>query len=108
MSTIAPDSISPVAALVENENSAATATGIPVIISPPSIATVDTLTLQAALAKYVKVIANKNARLIIQGIRIFAAHDRLDLFGTDLEIGRHVAVPANAITIPFNVIVADY
>lgn len=107
MSTTASDSTASAAALDKNGNSTATATKTPAFTPPPTIVTVDTLSLQAALAKYVKVIANKNARLIVQGICISAA-DCLDLLGTDLEIALHVFIPASAITTPSSTIVADY
>ena len=100
MSTNTPVSAAPASALVENEN--------PAVTPPPTIVIVDTLSLQAALAKYVKVVANKTARLLLQGVCISATDDCLDLFGTDLEITLHVAVPASAITTPLITIVADY
>ena len=100
MSTNASVSAAPAADLAENEN--------PAVTPPPTIVIVDTLSLQVALVKYVKVIANKSARLIVQGIRISVADDHLALLGTDLEISLHMAVPANAITTSLNTIVADH
>ncbi len=78
------------------------------VTTPDPIVTVDTQSIHAALAKYVKVIANKAARLIVQGIRLIAAEDRLDLFGTDLELSLHMTVPANVVLTPCSAIVADY
>ncbi len=75
---------------------------------PPTVVTVDTLSLQSALSKYVKVIANKTARRIVQGIRMIAAEERLDLFGTDLELSLHMTVPAEVVLTPCSAIVADY
>lgn len=108
MSTIAPSPTAPAADRAQNENPDTPATETPVITPPPTIVTVDTLSLQAALAKYIKLVTNKNGWLIVQGIRISAADDRLDLFGTDLEITLFVTIPANALTTPSNAIVADY
>ena len=108
MSTIAPSPTAPAADLAENENRDTSATEAPVITPPPTIVTVDTLSLQAALAKYTKLVTNKNGRLIVQGIRISAAEHHLDLLGTDLEIALYVTIPANALTTPSNAIVADY
>lgn len=104
----APDSIASVTALAENENHAATATETRLITPPPTIVTVDTQSLQTALAKYVKVVANKNARLPVQGIHISTTADRLYLLGTDLEVFLHVTVPATVVATPSNGIVAEY
>ena len=74
----------------------------------PTVVTVDTLTLQNALSQYVKVISNKTARLVVQGIRMIAAEGSLDLLGTDLEVSLHMTVPAGVTLTPLSAIVADY
>ena len=74
----------------------------------PTVVTVDTLTLQNALSQYVKVISNKTARLVVQGIRMIAAEGSLDLLGTDLEVSLRMTVPAGVALTPLSAIVADY
>ncbi len=91
-----------------DENTTPATEAPPVTTPDPTVVIVDTLMLQNALSKYVKVIANKAARRIVQGIRMIAAEERLDLFGTDLELSLHMTVPAEVVLTPSSAIVADY